>query len=815
MTARVCSILFAVAQELRRLYDREFWFVTSILLILESVFFYRQVFLGQALVATDILYTLPPWSAVKVVVPQSPWPSDIVLQFQPWRQFAAESFRRGVVPLWNPYNYAGTPFLGNIQTALFFPLSMLYYVLPYGLAETVVVVLKLYIAGISMYYLTRHLGLSRFGSLFSSITFAFCGFLVVWLDCAFTNSAIFLPLLFLAACRLQKKPTGRRFAELAAVTGLQILGGGIEVTAFSLVAVTSYFVYCLAIQTKRDLRFATLRRGLQQIALLLLAVMMGMCLSAIELLPFAHTLVHSYVWSVRSTHGGGSPWPNVISLLMPNFLGLSSGHAYWGAGFGSFPETNGGYVGPIALTFAIIAVVNSMRRSHVSFFALLGAVTSLVAYDFPLVSVYALTRSQLFTVTANGRLLLVIAFSLAVLAGYGVDAVLSHKPFNLVVTISALTILVLVALSAVLFALGGTWGWALDSAVLFAVVGGFLLFSASVVVTLTICQAFTINIARAREVGLRLLLLLLLVVSLFSLGISYNPTQPTATYPSAPAIDFLQKDHSIYRFLSLQWALLPNANLEYKLFSVRGYDSMVAGLFSYLEERVGSVRGMISVQWFESYNSSALNIMNVKYIVAPLGVKLAGPRFISVYADASVEIFLNSECLPRAFLAHDFRVITDEAAALTTVAETHYTLGPQTILLGPMASDELLPTVSSGTGDTMITLYEVNKVILSVVTSSPALLFIADSYYPGWQAYVDASRVHIYRANYAFRAIVVPSGSHVVEFSYEPEDFFYGVLVSSVAALILVSASVSRVSVRKLCGSRLWKWPIVKQPLTV
>jgi uncharacterized membrane protein YfhO len=59
-----------------------------------------------------------------------------------------------------------------------------------------------------------------------------------------------------------------------------------------------------------------------------------------------------------------------------------------------------------------------------------------------------------------------------------------------------------------------------------------------------------------------------------------------------------------------------------------------------------------------------------------------------------------------------------------------------------------------------------------------ALFFISDTYYPGWRAFVDGKETKIYRANYAFRAIKVPKGTHEVLMYYLPNSFVFGIYLS-------------------------------------
>jgi hypothetical protein len=53
-----------------------------------------------------------------------------LLQFYPWQQFAAEMWRSGNVPLWNPFVGNGAPLAANLQSAVFYPLNILYLLLP-------------------------------------------------------------------------------------------------------------------------------------------------------------------------------------------------------------------------------------------------------------------------------------------------------------------------------------------------------------------------------------------------------------------------------------------------------------------------------------------------------------------------------------------------------------------------------------------------------------------------------------------------------------------------------------------------------------
>jgi len=88
-----------------------------------------------------------------------------------------------------------------------------------------------------------------------------------------------------------------------------------------------------------------------------------------------------------------------------------------------------------------------------------------------------------------------------------------------------------------------------------------------------------------------------------------------------------------------------------------------------------------------------------------------------------------------------------------------------------------------GAGMARVLSYQDRRVLCEVDARKPGYLVLLDSYYPGWQAYVDGKEAQILRANYAFRAVEVPAGKHRVEFSYRPLSFYAGLALSCMGLL--------------------------------
>ena len=82
--------------------------------------------------------------------------------------------------------------------------------------------------------------------------------------------------------------------------------------------------------------------------------------------------------------------------------------------------------------------------------------------------------------------------------------------------------------------------------------------------------------------------------------------------------------------------------------------------------------------------------------------------------------------------------------------------------------------------------YTDTEVVIKTQASGDGYLFLSDTYYPGWKAYIDGKEEKIYLANYAFRAVQVPQGEHEVTFKYEPESVKYGISISLITGGIFL-----------------------------
>ena len=125
--------------------------------------------------------------------------TDPVRQQYPWRYLAVNIEKNFELPLWNPYNFTGTPLLANHQSAPFYPLNFLFFLLPFSLAWSVLIVIQPLLAGIFLFFYLDNLKLNKRASILGAISFSFSGFFVAWMEWGtMLHTALWLPLVLLS-----------------------------------------------------------------------------------------------------------------------------------------------------------------------------------------------------------------------------------------------------------------------------------------------------------------------------------------------------------------------------------------------------------------------------------------------------------------------------------------------------------------------------------------------------------------------------------------------------------------------------------------
>ena len=243
----------------------------------------------------------------------------------------------------------------------------------------------------------------------------------------------------------------------------------------------------------------------------------------------------------------------------------------------------------------------------------------------------------------------------------------------------------------------------------------------------------------------------------------------------------MNADADISRVTGWNNALLPNTSLVYGVQDYRSYDGIGVRRYNRLLDAGfhfnGSTHLLVSAAL-----PQFLDLLNIRYILAPHDVDLPSPRF-RLLDDGPVRVYVNERAFPRAMLV-DSTVVHTGDNALRAIRDG-LDLTRTAILEAPLPPSDR-PEPAAGTpGSARISHYADHNVVVDTDADGRRLLVLADVHYPGWRATVDGVDAPIHAANVAFRAVSVPAGRHRVEFVYRPDSFRYGLLGTFAGSAIL------------------------------
>jgi hypothetical protein len=771
---------------------------------LAILFLCRALFTGDVLLPAGYLSHFQPWTAV--MAPSADhWNAllwDSIAQYYPWRAFAHDAITRGVIPLWNPYQFCGTPFVANSQSAVFYPPNILFYVLDPARAFAVSAVLHLFLGGLFMYMFLRMIDVRRFGATFGGLTFAFCGFFAAWIHLpTVMNTAVWLPLGLYFIARYFTTHHPGNVVGLGFAVGTAALAGHPQILLY--VAGTSgvYFIFRAATASggavRRVGRGVIIAAGALTIATLWGAVQL---LPTAELLPLSHRATTASAGGYTAYLRFAMPWQQLVTLLLPEFMGNPVYGTYWGRG--NFAEY-AAYIGLVPLALAALGVV-WRRDKEAFFFAALAVLALLAALGTPVnLALFYLVPG--FSSTGGpSRMLFIFSAAVAILAGMGADAAAGA---------------LMEPLAARRFARHFVAAGVIVGAITLAFTG-FLaaiypvpfpaLLSAPAINLAVMCVVVPVGLAAywiaarlARPGAFQAALAVLVAVSvgdLFAFGMRCYLTAPREdVYPATEITSYLRGHARAGRIMPLyrSWGfaefpsavLPPNAATVYGLHDVEGYDSLYLARYrsviAAVEGQDPSPAANGNMLLGSPPDPALLGALGVEYVLSEAPLDLPGlPR----ERVGEVNVYRVQNFLPRAYCAASVVTVPDLRGALEQLdrAARH-----EVVLETTQPAQHLGATTTPAR---MASIERDGPNLLRLKTG-PGYVVVTDAHYPGWRAWVDRSPAEILIANGAFRAVWVGRGQHDVVMRFEPTSFrlgLFGALIAVVVGMAAAGAGLMR-----------------------
>ena len=716
--------------------------------------------------------------------------SDVVSIIYPWRIYGIELLKNGVWPLWIPHALSGTPLLANFQSGLFYPLNLLFFVFSNINAWSIYIIIQPIMAGFFTFLFLKNLKLNFLPSLIGGFIFAFCGFMLVWLEYGIVGHAgLWLPLVLLTIDKLSNKPSSLWVVIGAFTVGFSLLAGYPQIAVFSLAVAVLYLLFKIFwIKEKVDSRGFLLILGFFFLGILLAAVQL---LPGLELWRFS---IRGADPTAAAFNFGLNPLKNLILFWAPDFYGNPATGNFWG----NQPYNESAlYVGIGGLFLVAFTLFSFTKDKALSFFKILLILSLLMAFLNPISSFIFNSRLPLLASSSAGRFLFLVDFSLAILAAFGAQLLLKQKKIKLPLIALAVVVVPFLIVFGFVFLSPGSWP---DKDLLenLAVakrnlILPTLLMTPSVLLFLSL---FLKRLLKFRK-GILSLLFLFIIFDLFRFGFKYTPfTNREYLYPETDLTTFLKEQEGLYRF----YGLIPQSMfIPYNLFSLEGYEPLMIKWYGEFANQINEEKFQTvstGSRWVivNRHESSLLNLMGVKYLLShnaePVSnwdaqyFRYSEKKYKLVFQYGKSQVYENKEVLPRAFIVHDFQVLPEEEILRTL---TNKSFDPtETLLLEKKPIK--LPETKKGEDKVFINenTYFKNEVLIKTNADADGFLFLSDNFYPGWEAFVDGEKTEIYRVDYTFRAIFLLKGEHMVKFLFRPQSFKIGLGISIGTLLVLI-----------------------------
>jgi hypothetical protein len=269
-----------------------------------------------------------------------------------------------------------------------------------------------------------------------------------------------------------------------------------------------------------------------------------------------------------------------------------------------------------------------------------------------------------------------------------------------------------------------------------------------------------------------LALILLLISDLWLFGakmVQLSPTAPEPFWQQARQIIGETNERILPWGVSQFWQNGPG---QVGLNSIFGYNSLETSTFENFVTSVPDPR------------ATTFDILGAAYVVAPVPLDnfTEGERPLTLYQQQNdTWVYRRGRTLPIARLLYDYEVISDGAAAISRVHAPDFDPATTAIL----AEEPGCEVGDQGeTAAAIITNQQDGYWRIQTNSDSPALLLLSESAYPGWRVTVDGQAAESLTAYTLIRAVCVPAGVHVVEWSFEPVVFKIGGAISLLALLL-------------------------------
>ncbi|MBN1383829.1 MAG: YfhO family protein [Elusimicrobia bacterium] len=305
----------------------------------------------------------------------------------------------------------------------------------------------------------------------------------------------------------------------------------------------------------------------------------------------------------------------------------------------------------------------------------------------------------------------------------------------------------------------------------------------------------------SRKNGINILLFIIIILELFGFAKKQNAFYKRTDWMDIPPIvDFFKNDNSRYRvwtinsydravsaaggfsgdltpYFNYRNFLQPNSNILWNIPAIEGHGGLRPKKFYEIWD-VMMQKGI----GFETLRF--IGLAGGKYVITNYDLSipyLSLKKDFYFYGNLSPIKIYENKLFYRTVLFINSAVVLPENDIIEQLFDKNFS-PIRTVIL----EETPLKTRYTGLGRVIMKKHSESEVVVESDSENGGFLVLMDTFYPGWRAFVDGRETKIYRADYIFRAVEIPSGKHTVRFIYKPRYFTVGKTVSIITIFCLI-----------------------------